>query len=76
MVLRLRKNGMGKLEIEMRSRFLETVLAQYNRISNNSNISFRSQSETIDNYLDELSKLYKQRDEMENEKPSATEETK
>ena len=33
-------------------------------------------SETIDNYLDELSKLYKQRDEMENEKPSATEETK
>lgn len=76
MVLRLRKNGMGKLEIEMRIRFLETVLAQYNRISNNSNISFRSQSETIDNYLDELSKLYKQRDEMENEKPSATEETK
>ena len=76
MVLRLRKNGMGKLEIEMRIRFLETVLAQYNRISNNSNISFRSQSETIDNYLDELSKLYKQRDEMENEKTSATEETK
>ena len=76
MVLRLRKNGMGKLEIEMRIRFLEAVLAQYNRISNNSNISFRSQSETIDNYLDELSKLYKQRDEMENEKPSATEETK
>ena len=67
---------MGKLEIEMRIRFLETVLAQYNRISNNSNISFRSQSETIDNYLDELSKLYKRRDEMENEKPSATEETK
>lgn len=67
---------MGKLEIEMRIRFLETVLAQYNRISNNSNISFRSQSETIDNYLDELSKLYKQRDEMENEKPSGTEETK
>jgi uncharacterized coiled-coil protein SlyX len=67
---------MGKLEIEMRIRFLETVLAQYNRISNNSNISIRSQSETIDNYLDELSKLYKQRDEMENEKPSATEETK
>ena len=76
MVLRLRKNGMGKLEIEMRIRFLETVLAQYNRISNNSNISFRSQSETIDNYLDELSKLYKLRDKMENEKPSATEETK
>lgn len=33
-------------------------------------------SETIDNYLDELSKLYKLRDKMENEKPSATEETK
>lgn len=29
-----------------------------------------------DNYLDELSKLYKLRDKMENEKPSATEETK
>jgi hypothetical protein len=67
---------MGKLEIEMRIRFLETVLAQYNRISNNSNISFRSQSETIDNYLDELSKLYKLRDEKENEQPSITEDIK
>ena len=67
---------MGKLEIEMRIRFLETVLAQYNRISNNSNISFRSQSETIDNYLDELSKLYKLRDEKENEQSSITEDIK
>ena len=67
---------MGKLEIEMRIRFLETVLAQYNRISNNSNISFRSQSETIDNYLDELSKLYKLRDEKENEQSSMTEDIK
>ena len=68
---------MGKLEIEMRIRFLETVVSQYNRISNNSNISFRIQSETIDKYLDELRKLYKLRDEKENEQPSSkTEDTK
>ena len=56
---------MGKLEIEMRIRFLETVLSQYNRISNNSNISFTSQSETIDKYLEELHELYKLREDKE-----------
>lgn len=56
---------MGKIEIEMRIKFLETVLAQYTRISDMSNISFYSQSETIDNYLDELQKLYIERDKAE-----------
>lgn len=56
---------MGKTEIEMRIKFLETVLAQYTRISDKSNISFRSQSETIDKYLDELQKLYRERDKAE-----------
>lgn len=56
---------MGKIEIEMRIKFLETVLTQYTRISNKSNISFYSQSEIIDNYLDELQKLYEERDKAE-----------
>ena len=56
---------MGKIEIEMRIRFLETVLAQYTRISEKSNISFDSQSETIDSFLDELQRLYKERDKAE-----------
>jgi uncharacterized membrane protein YukC len=63
---------MGKLEIEMRIRFLETVLSQYNRISNNSNISFTSQSETIDKYLEELHELYKLREEKDKEQSSST----
>ena len=54
---------MGKAEIEMRIKFLETVLSQYVRISEKSNITFWSQDETIDKYLKELQELYKQRDE-------------
>lgn len=53
---------MGKQEIEMRIKFLETLLARYNKISEGSGISFRSQEETIDNFLEELKKLYEQRD--------------
>ena len=57
-----RNKVMGKIEIEMRIKFLETILSQYNRISENSNISFWSQEETINKYLDELKELYKLRD--------------
>ena len=53
---------MGKQEIELRIKFLETLLTRYNQISEGSGISFRSQEETIDNLLDELKKLYEQRD--------------
>ena len=53
---------MGKQEIEMRIKLLETLLARYNKISEGSGISFRSQEETIDNFLEELKKLYEQRD--------------
>lgn len=47
--------------LEMRIKFLETLLKRYIEISDNSNISFRSQEETIDRILEELDKLYKQR---------------
>ena len=46
----------------MRIKFLETLLTRYNHISEGSGVSFRSQEETIDNFLEELKKLYEQRD--------------
>ena len=52
---------MGKQEIELRIKFLETLLTRYNHISEGSGVSFRSQEETIDNFLEELKKLYEQR---------------
>jgi uncharacterized coiled-coil protein SlyX len=56
---------MGKVEIEMRIKFLESILSQFTRISDLSNVCFESQSETIDKYLEELQKLYKERDKAE-----------
>lgn len=53
---------MGRQEIESRIKFLETVLSQYRRLSELSNISFRTQEGTIDEMLDELKKLYEERD--------------
>ena len=47
--------------LEKRIEFLETLLTRYRQISDRSGISYRSQSDTIDEMLDELSKLYKQR---------------
>ncbi len=47
--------------LEKRIEFLETMLTRYRQISDRSGISYRSQSDTIDEMLDELSKLYKQR---------------
>lgn len=46
----------------MRIKFLETLLKRYNEISEKSGIIFRSQEETIDSLLNELEKLYKQRE--------------
>ncbi len=47
--------------LEMRIKYLETLLKRYNEISEKSGISFRSQEETIDRLLEELQELYKQR---------------
>ena len=47
--------------LEMRIKFLETLLKRYTEISEKSGISFKSQEETIDRLLKELQELYKQR---------------
>ncbi|MGP1481380.1 MAG: hypothetical protein ACTTJL_06765 [Hoylesella enoeca] len=47
--------------LEMRIKFLETLLNRYRELSERAGISFKSQEETIDKLLDELDKLYKQR---------------
>lgn len=45
----------------MRIKFLETLLRRYQRLSDLSGMSDRTQEETIDNILQELKKLYKKR---------------
>ena len=57
-----KKNEIMDELLEMRIKFLETLLKRYIEISDNSNISVRSQEETIDRILEELDKLYKQRE--------------
>lgn len=47
--------------LEMRIKYLETLLKRYHEISEKSGISFKSQEETIDRLLKELQELYKQR---------------
>lgn len=47
--------------LEMRIKFLETLLKRYQEISEKSGISFERQEETIDGLLKELQELYKQR---------------
>lgn len=47
--------------LENRIKFLENLLRTYNRISDNSNISWHSREETVDKILDKLSELYKKR---------------
>lgn len=47
--------------LEMQIKFKEELLRQYKRISDLSGISDKSQEQTIDRLLEELSELYKQR---------------
>lgn len=47
--------------LEMQIKFKEELLRQYKRISDLSGISDKSQEQTINRLLDELSELYKQR---------------
>lgn len=47
--------------LEMRIKFLETLLNRYRQISEESGMSFRTQEDTIDRLLDELQELYNQR---------------
>lgn len=47
--------------LEMQIKFKEELLRQYKRISDLSGISDKSQEQTIDRLLGELSELYKQR---------------
>ena len=47
--------------LELRIKYLETLLRRYQEISEKSGISFESQEETTDRILDELAELYKQR---------------
>lgn len=49
--------------LEMQIKFKEELLRQYKRISHLSGISDKSQEQTINRLLDELSELYKQRRE-------------
>lgn len=48
--------------IEMRIKFIEALLKRYNEVSTRSGISLETQEETTNRFLDELNKLYKQRD--------------
>lgn len=56
-----KKNKTMDEGLEMRIKFLETLLNRYRELSERAGISFKSQEETIDKLLDELDKLYKQR---------------
>lgn len=47
--------------LENRIKFLENILKTYNRLSEESNVSWRSREETENEILDRLSKLYKKR---------------
>lgn len=48
--------------LEMRIKFIEALLKRYNEVSTKSGISLETQEETTNRFLDELRKLYKQRD--------------
>lgn len=54
--------------IEMRIKFVETLLRRYNEVSTKSGISTETQEETTNRLLDELSKLYKLRDLLKHRK--------
>lgn len=54
--------------IEMRIKFLETILKRYSEISTKTGYSIEAQEETTNLYLDELSKLYKERNKLKNRK--------
>lgn len=52
---------MAKDPVEMRIKFLEELLHQYTVASEKAGMSKRTQEETADKILDQLSKLYKKR---------------
>lgn len=53
--------------LEMQIKFKKELLRQYKRISDLSGMSDATQEQTINRLLDELSKLYKQRRNGNNE---------
>lgn len=57
-----RKMETAKEILEKRIEFYENLLKVYRKLSDDSSVSYSRQERTIDNILDKLSELYKERE--------------